>query len=54
MSTIAKAAGVVSIGILLSRVLGFVRTSIIASLLGDTVEADLYAAAFLFLSSCYI
>ena len=46
MSTIGKAAGVVSIGILVSRVLGFVRTSIIASLLGDTVEADLYGAAF--------
>ena len=46
MSKIGKAAAVVSGGILLSRVLGFARTSIIASLLGIGPEADIYHAAF--------
>lgn len=46
MSTLSRAALIVSGGILASRVLGFVREMAIAALLGRTVEADLYQAAF--------
>jgi putative peptidoglycan lipid II flippase len=46
MSTLGRAAIVVSAGILLSRVLGFVRDVILAALLGRGVEADLYNHAF--------
>lgn len=45
-STLGRAAIVVSGGILLSRVLGFVREVVLAALLGRTIEADLYVAAF--------
>jgi putative peptidoglycan lipid II flippase len=44
--TIGRAALVVSIGVLLSRVLGYVRTLILAGLLGVGADTDLYAAAF--------
>src|SRR5690606_21361162 len=45
-STMGRAALVVSGGILLSRILGFVREMVLAALLGRTIEADLYQAAF--------
>jgi putative peptidoglycan lipid II flippase len=45
-STMGRAALVVSGGILLSRLLGFVREVVLAALLGRTIEADLYTAAF--------
>lgn len=45
-STLGRAALIVSAGVLLSRVLGLVREQVIAALLGRTVEADLYVAAF--------
>ena len=41
-----RAALVVSGGILASRLLGFVREMVLAALLGRSVEADLYQAAF--------
>jgi putative peptidoglycan lipid II flippase len=44
--SIGMAALVVSVGVLLSRVLGYVRTLILAGLLGVGAETDLYAAAF--------
>jgi len=44
--TMGRAALVVSGGILFSRVLGFVREMVLAALLGRTIEADLYQAAF--------
>lgn len=46
-STIGKAALVVSAGILLSRLLGWLRNSMILGLLGTTAEGDLYTNAFL-------
>ena len=45
-STLGRAALIVSVGVLLSRVLGLVREQVIAALLGRSVEADLYVAAF--------
>ncbi|HEX2153841.1 MAG TPA: murein biosynthesis integral membrane protein MurJ [Acidimicrobiia bacterium] len=45
-STLGRAALVVSGGILASRVLGFLREMVLAGLLGRTIEADLYQAAF--------
>lgn len=45
-STLGRAALVVSGGILLSRLLGFLREVVLAALLGRTIEADLYQAAF--------
>lgn len=44
--TIGRAAAIVSVGILLSRVLGYARTLILAGLLGVSTESDLYVAAF--------
>ena len=41
-----RAALVVSLGILASRLLGFVREVVLAALLGRSLEADLYQAAF--------
>lgn len=46
MSTLGRAAVVVSGGILASRLLGFVRDVVLAGLLGRGVEADLYNFAF--------
>lgn len=43
---IRRAALVVSAGILLSRLLGFLRDVLMAALLGRSVEADLYNQAF--------
>ncbi len=45
-SDIGKAALVVSAGIFLSRILGFVRSTVIAALLGYSGEATLYVNAF--------
>lgn len=45
-STMGRAALVVSGGILASRLLGFLREVVLAALLGRTIEADLYQAAF--------
>lgn len=45
-STLGRAALVVSGGILLSRLLGFLREMVLAAVLGRTIEADLYTAAF--------
>lgn len=45
-STLGRAALVVSGGILASRILGFLRDVVLAGLLGRTIEADLYQAAF--------
>ncbi len=44
--SIGMAALVVSVGVLLSRVLGYVRTLILAGMLGVGADTDLYAAAF--------
>ena len=44
---IVRAAWVVAAGILLSRMLGFVRSVVLASRLGDTPVADAYEAAFI-------
>ena len=44
---IARAAGVVAIGILVSRVLGFARNVVLANRLGDTPAADAYEVAFI-------
>lgn len=44
---LGRAAVVVSIGILLSRVLGFLRDVAMAGLLGRTEDADLYQQAFI-------
>lgn len=44
--TIGRAALVVSIGVLLSRVLGYARTLILAGLLGVDTDTGLYATAF--------
>jgi putative peptidoglycan lipid II flippase len=44
--TIGRAAAIVSVGILLSRVLGYGRTLILAALLGVSTDSDLYVAAF--------
>ena len=41
-----RAALVVSAGILASRLLGFVREMVLAAVLGRSIEADLYQAAF--------
>ncbi|HLU32331.1 MAG TPA: murein biosynthesis integral membrane protein MurJ [Acidimicrobiia bacterium] len=46
MSTLGRAALVVSAGILASRLLGFLRDVVLAGLLGRGVEADLYNFAF--------
>lgn len=46
MSTLSRAALIVSAGILVSRLLGFLREVVIAALLGRSLEADLYQAAF--------
>ena len=46
-SGLRRAALVVSLGILLSRLLGFGRDVVMAALLGRTEAADLYAEAFL-------
>lgn len=46
MSTLGRAALVVSGGILASRLLGFLRDVVLAGLLGRGVEADLYNFAF--------
>lgn len=43
----ARAAGVVAAGILLSRVLGFARNVVLANRLGDSPAADAYEAAFI-------
>lgn len=45
-STLGRAALVVSGGILVSRLLGFLREVALAALLGRSIEADLYQAAF--------
>ena len=45
-NSIGKAAAVVSVGILLSRVLGYGRTLILAALLGVSTDSDLYVDAF--------
>jgi putative peptidoglycan lipid II flippase len=44
--SIAMAALVVSAGVLLSRMLGYVRTLLLAGMLGVGADTDLYAAAF--------
>lgn len=44
---IARAAWMVSAGILLSRMLGFARNVVLANRLGDTPLADAYEAAFI-------
>ena len=44
---IARAAWMVSAGILLSRLLGFARNVVLANRLGDTPLADAYEAAFI-------
>ena len=44
---IRRAALLVAAGILVSRLLGFLRDVVIASRLGDTPEADAYTAAFI-------
>jgi putative peptidoglycan lipid II flippase len=44
--TIGRAALVVSVGILLSRVLGYLRNVVILSLLGVSAESSLYTYAF--------
>lgn len=46
-NALTRAALIVSAGILLSRLLGFLRDVVMAALLGRTLEADLYAEAFL-------
>ena len=46
MSRMGKAAAVVSIGILLSRLLGLAREAAIAAILGAGLETDTYVAAF--------
>ena len=43
---LGTAAAVVAAGVLLSRVLGFVREIAIAALIGRNAEADLYIYAF--------
>ena len=44
---LGRAAAVVSVGILLSRILGFLRDVAMAGLLGRTEDADLYQQAFI-------
>ncbi len=44
--SIGKAAAVVSAGVLASRLLGLVRDAVLAGVLGDTVQGDLFQAAF--------
>ena len=44
---IARAAWVVAVGILLSRLLGFARNVVLANRLGDTPVADAYEVAFI-------
>ncbi|MYH55829.1 MAG: murein biosynthesis integral membrane protein MurJ [Acidimicrobiia bacterium] len=44
---IARAASVVAIGILLSRILGFARNVVLANRLGNSPAADAYEAAFI-------
>jgi len=44
---IARAASVVAIGILVSRILGFARNVVLANRLGDSPAADAYEAAFI-------
>lgn len=46
MTTLSRAALVVSGGILLSRLLGFLREAILAAFLGAGIETDLYRNAF--------
>ena len=41
------AAAIVAVGVLLSRVLGFGRTIVLATILGDTAVADAYENAFI-------
>ena len=43
----ARAASVVAVGILLSRILGFARNVVLANRLGDSPVADAYEAAFI-------
>ncbi len=45
-ASLGQAAAIVSIGVLLSRLLGVVREQVIGALLGRTVETDLYVNAF--------
>lgn len=47
MSSLGRAALLVSAGILLSRILGFAREIVLAGILGDTNAGDAYDAAFL-------
>ena len=44
---IRTAAAVVAVGVLLSRILGFGRTVVLANLLGDTAVSDSYETAFI-------
>ena len=44
---IARAASVVAVGILVSRILGFARNVVLANRLGDSPAADAYEAAFI-------
>jgi putative peptidoglycan lipid II flippase len=46
MTRLGKAAVIVSIGILASRALGFLRTMALAAILGATPQADLFQDAF--------
>lgn len=45
-ASLGQAAAIVSIGVLLSRVLGVVREQVIGAVLGRSVETDLYVNAF--------
>lgn len=47
MTTLGRAALVVSSGILISRVVGFLRDVVLVALLGRGLDTDLYNAAFL-------
>ena len=44
--TILRAATILSVGILLSRILGFLREAVIAYLHGASADTDAYYAAF--------
>jgi len=46
VTRLGRAAVIVSLGILISRVLGFLRTMAIAAILGATAQADLFQDAF--------
>lgn len=45
-SGLGRAAAIVSLGVLLSRILGVVREQVIAALLGVSADTDLYVLAF--------